>query len=238
MSSPRLVVGAPIYRREWCLPYWFAYVASACREAGFDNWGYVFVVPESDPSVPILWEESGSRDVDIVFSGEDLARPDERSWVQPGRYAHMAALRNMLLGRVRELEPDLFLSLDSDILLHPLALVDMFDMVAGGFDAASSKAFMTPKGLAAPNYGHFAGYGGMVRVDAVGEQEVDVIMAIKMMTPAAYHIDYEVCDVAEDLTWCAAARAAGLKLGWSGAHASKHLMMPDMLNQEDGRVGF
>jgi hypothetical protein len=83
-----------------------------------------------------------------------------------------------------------------------------------------------------------SGGGGLIRVDGRGCHKADVIMAVKLMSPAAYNVDYEVHRQGEDIGWSIAARKKGVKLGWDGRTVSKHLMTKDALDKIDKRVGF
>jgi hypothetical protein len=239
VESVRLLVGCPVSQRAWILPAWFDHVAQSCEAAGVREYGTVFVVADADPSVAVIRDaEAVGIQVSVVLSDEP-PREDERCWSRPGRYAHMALLRNKLLAAVRSASPDLFLSLDSDVLLHEEAVSEMLYVLDRyEFGAVASKTFMTPKGTAAPNFGALSGYGGLLRRDSTAVMPVDVIMAIKLMTPAGYAVDYVPDGHPEDIGWSSAARRAGVKLGWSGRVCSKHVMNPSMLDMIDPRCGF
>lgn len=233
-----LLVGCPVYRREWVLPRWFEHIEKACRVAGFKDWGYVFAADAQDPTTDMLRELAGARLTTVVLTDDDLARPDVRDWTVAGRYEHMVTIRNALLDAVRDLSPSMFLSIDSDMLIHPQALAGMVSMLADGYDAVGAKAYMTKRGTAAPSYAHFGVPGGLARSDSSGNLTVHAIMAIKLMTSAAYHIDYVAHQHGEDIGWSRAAGAADLKLGWYGQHCSKHVLDADMLLAPDPRCGF
>lgn len=232
----RLVVGCPVRQREWIIRDWAVHLAAACWHAGIEDHEIVAVGHRDDVTIKAL--RCQSRPLHVVEVDEPAAA-DERDWTAPGRYEHMARLRNLLLGRVRELEPEYFLSLDSDILIHPLALASMGKLLhERSFGAVGGKAHMKPHGRRAPSYASLTAAGGLLRFDSSGQFPVDVIMAIKLMTPAAYHVDYVEDGRAEDVGWSKAARAAGLTLGWDGTHTSKHVMTPEMLHEVDERCGY
>jgi hypothetical protein len=160
---------------------------------------------------------------------------DVRDW-RPERYRQMVELRNLLLGAVRDQAPDVFLSLDSDILLHADQLTLMFETLQG-YDAVGGRCYMTTAGTRFPSWGRL--YNGMLqRYDATGTFQVDVIMAIKLMSPAAYHVDYTFDLQGEDVGWSRNAVSAGLRLGWDGRVAAKHVLAPHLLTARDARVGF
>jgi hypothetical protein len=66
----------------------------------------------------------------------------------------------------------------------------------------------------------------------------DIIMAVKIMAPAAYDVDYQYHFHGEDIGWSAACRAKGLKLGWDNRHINKHVLVPGMLATVDRRLGW
>ena len=63
-------------------------------------------------------------------------------------------------------------------------------------------------------------------------------MAIKMMSPKAYNIDYESHIHGEDLGWSKAVKNAGGQMLWDGQVASKHVMNMKMFDVVDKRVGY
>jgi hypothetical protein len=225
----KLTVGCPVRDRAWIIGDWYDHVDRACTEAQFEDFNLVVIGAQGDTTFSTLVARS-TRDVHIIYSGE-VASPDERDWQQPGRYDHMAALRNRLLRKVRQLQPDLYLSVDSDVLLHPQALVDMLGLLATGkYGAVGSKTYLSDRSRI-PNYASFAA-GGLFRPDANGRFPVAVLMAIKLMTPDAYAVDYAGDPLGEDIAWSKAARRAGVRLGWSGVTTSRHVWSRDQLTAE------
>jgi hypothetical protein len=63
-------------------------------------------------------------------------------------------------------------------------------------------------------------------------------LAIKLMSPRAYNIDYRFHHQGEDIGWSVAATEKGLKLGWDGRICSKHVMAADQLQLVDPRCGY
>lgn len=228
----RLAVGCPVAFREWVLPRWFDHVEKACHVAGVAP-EFTFVCDRRDPSwdcitmlapdatlVPCLTTKGG----------------DVRRWNQH-RYLEMASLRNELLREVQDSSPDAFLSLDSDILVHP----DQIGMLLEDldrFDAVGGRCYMTATGVRFPSYAQLSRSGGLRRVDASGVFPVDVIMAIKLMGRAAYGMHYSADPQGEDVGWSKTARAHGLALGWDGRVVAKHVLAPHLLDVVDSRVGF
>jgi hypothetical protein len=163
--------------------------------------------------------------------------PEKRVW-NPERFHRMVYLRNLLLGAVRNLSPDHFLSLDSDILLHPRALASMMELAGSSYDAVGGKAYMTAKGTWCPSFGYISSSRGILRYESTDVLRVDAIMAIKLMTPSAYLVDYEFHEQGEDIGWSLACKREGVTLGWDGRVTNKHVMHEKALDALDQRCGF
>lgn len=234
-----LLVGCPVRNRTWIIKQWFDHVEHACRLAGVEP-GYVFVADPDDETAQLLavLTLSKGRECHFVWTKEDLALGDLRTW-DPARFERMVELRNQLLGQVRELAPDRFLSLDSDILLHPQVVKNLLESTKR-FDAVGGATYMTPSGLEYPSCGWNRGSAGFVRrpIEAKGVIPVGVIMAIKAMTPAAYAVDYQANPQGEDIGWSLACEQAGVRLAWDNRYSSKHVMAPADLNRIDERCGW
>lgn len=206
---------------------------TACDEAGFDPF-FVFVASEAD-APGVTWDNS------IVRLVEEPQREDKRDWSRQ-RLLHMVYLRNILLDEVRSINPEMFLSLDSDMLLNKMSIVGMLE----GFKeddawAVGGKAFMS-KGRLHPSYGRFnspnKSWTGFKRQDSNLLLKVDVLMAIKMMNRSAYNVDYVFHRQGEDIGWSSAVADAGGKLFWDGRYCSKHVMDPKLLGVIDERCGY
>lgn len=217
-----IIIGGPISRREWIIERWYDHAWFAVDRAGVDA-RFLHVVNIHDtPTRDRLDHDS------IQVLTEEPKRQDTRTWNHK-RYAHMANLRNLGLAAVREHAPDYFLSCDSDILLHPDAILTLLDALEHPaleritFDAVGGKCFMTDTDQYT-SCGMMSRTGGIRRVDTPnGVFACDVIMAIKLMNPAAYAIDYQFHKHGEDIGWCLAARAAGVRIGWDGRVLSNHV---------------
>lgn len=226
-----MLVGCPVSHRAWVLPTWYEHVERACAEIG-EKPEYVFVLDPNDRSTAEIVLEHPPV---VVFQVDEDRSADVRDWSHD-RFAHMAQLRNHLLSVVREIEPEFFLSLDSDILLHPDALKNLIQSTER-FDAVGGATFMTGAGTSCPSFGLFT-RDGLRRDLAGGVFPVDVIMAIKLMKPAAYAVPYVAHKLGEDIGWSKNCTAAGVKLGFDGRAYSKHVMSPAALGRTDPRVGY
>lgn len=235
--TPRLAVGCPIWKREWVLPAWLVAVENACYEANVIP-DYIFVAdPRDEPGQSIIQDfcKTFNRNCWMIWIEEENV-PEKRVW-NDERFHRMVYLRNLLLGGVRNLGPELFLSLDSDMLLHPHALKSMLELV-GDFDAVGGKAYMTEKGSWCPSFGYITANRGILRYESTDVLRVDAIMAIKLMTPLAYLVDYEFHEQGEDIGWSLACKAEDVTLGWDGRVTNKHVMSEKALNAIDQRCGF
>lgn len=237
----KLLIGCPVRSREWVLPTWFWHVEASCAEAGIEP-SYLFVVDPRDSTNRIIDEISLMRKVvklDAV-DDQDYAPEYEHNWGVPGRLSLMVELRNTLLQGVRTAEPEYFLSLDSDMLATPKMVSNMITTIETDerrFDALGYKAYLAP-GKDAPTYALYKRNGGISRRDCEGVFSVNVIMAIKLMTPSAYYVDYEFHAQGEDIGWSLACAEKGLRLGWFGLETCKHVMERSMLGKVDKRCGF
>lgn len=241
----RVVIGAPVRRREWIAEKWLDHIAWATVDAGIhdDALKLVFVSHPDDPTNDVLQKATTCYGLDAIFV-DDSERPEalERCW-SPSRLHTMVRVRNLLLEQVRDLQPDVFLSLDSDILLNKRAIRSMLRLLATGGRlrpaAASHCVFLDRLSTRFPNYAMLTDRGNMRREYVEGDlMGVHVIMAAKMMTPRAYNVDYEYDRRGEDIGWSLAARQQGLHLSWTGKVISKHCMEPGDEHKLDKRVGY
>ncbi len=239
----QIFIGAPTVNREWIIHDWINKTFGAISSLSDDfDFGFMMVSPEYDKGTKAV--EDFCLAMNHCFYHvvvEDKKEDDKRHW-NHDRYHRMVYLRNLLLDRIRLVNPDYFLSLDTDILLHRDCISNLIDTQKSLMaDAVGGKTYMTTRGVMSPSYGMFRQQQvsqGIRRRDSAGVIKVDVIMAIKLMTPAAYAVDYEFHTHGEDLGWSAACKRKGLSLYWDGKVTNKHVMEPRMLNEIDLRVGF
>lgn len=238
-----VLVGCPLYRRDWIIGEWLTHVEDAARRARVVP-GYIFAVDPRDPTVPIVdrfCERHERKLVHVWCEEPSLDRPDAHVW-NPARYARMVYLRNELLAGVRKHAPVWFLSLDSDILLHADALTNLLETARErGFDAVATKVYLSETGRECPNYSmtrHPRGRGGFHRPDSEGVFRVDILMAATLMSPVAYGVDYEPHYYGEDIGWSLACGRNDVLLGWDGRVVSKHVMVRTELDAVDKRCGF
>lgn len=239
------LIGTVTAARGWCIEHWWRFAEISARQAGLDP-QFVLLAGHQDPTPDVLLD-AGATNLWVVRI-DDTRDHDAHDWADTGRYERMVELRNQLLHVVRDLAPPMFLSLDSDILLHPEAFGRMTGML-DRFDAAGSACFLSGQraqpppnwrpACKAPNYALLSSDERLNRNWQPGlEHPVDVLMAIKLMQPAAYQVDYGYHRQGEDIGWSKNATGAGLNLGWTSKVVSKHLMSPWMLDVIDPRCGY
>lgn len=234
----RLLIGCPYSDRGWILDKWIDHVNLACFNAGISDFQFIFVAGNKNKKD--LNDLSSLENSIVRVIDEDL-REDKRRW-NDSRYSHMTYLRNELLSGVREYAPDLFLSLDSDILLAETAITSALSALSVHTDACAvgMKCYMSETTRVHPSMGYWSD-GDMIRFyrrDTDDIATVDIIMAAKLMKPFAYNIDYSWHKNGEDLGWSANVKSAGGKLIWDGKVSNKHVMSKNMITVIDKRCGF
>lgn len=229
-----IIVGCPVYERAWVLNAWFDHLDVACE--GYDIEFVFAYTPGTDDTGEILIERGsqiGPTQVMIVTEGDHSTK---RNWANQSRLETMAMLRNVLLDRVIELQPDCYLSLDSDILVPP----DIFPRLIAGlnsYDAVAPLVFLGSGQISNAFY-----YQGHVRrrVQIYNALQVcDVICAAKLMSPEVYNnVRYGYHPQGEDIAFSDSAKAVGYGLGIDTSLRCKHIMRPDQLEKPDARVGW
>jgi len=243
-QNPKLLIGCPIRSREWAVEAYFDHAVPAARNAT-DNFAFTFVVPKDDEAtIDAIHVASRKHEVNtrLAFTTEP-SREDKRIW-NTDRYEEMCVVRNAFLRQARDgaHKPDYLLSLDSDIQIHPQQIKGMIEHLEEHpeWAAIGGKTYLSATGKQHPSYGQLKrGHkSAFLRSDSEGVFQVDIIMAIKLMTPAAYEVDYKANRYGEDIGWSIEVNAAGLKLGWDGSIASKHVMTEAHNGREDPRCGY
>lgn len=233
------MIGCPIQKREWVVSDWFWYASKSCVEAGL-NPAFIFVMDESEEPLNTIIHNQAElfrSNLFLCSIGEE-ERDDKRVW-SSFRFEKMVELRNFLLDGVRRVNPPLFLSLDSDILLNKNVIKNLVETLnEKNCDAVGGKTFMTHSGTMAPSYAKINKNGNLLRNDSAGVFKTDVLMAIKLMTPSAYNINYKFNRHGEDIGWSKNCKEAGLSLFWDGRESSKHVMRKEDLQKVDIRVGY
>ncbi len=247
----KVAVGCPIRDRAWIFEEWLEHVRIAFDLAGISpTWVFAIGVGPSgkDDGTQKLVTDLYRNEPGIWTEINEPPLKEGRLQWNGDRYHQMVDYRNRLLGLVQAIKPDYFLSLDSDILLHPSALVCLLDTIQAKhvtkgapihWDAVGGKAFLSERGNTMVTYGNLGpNGGGLRRMNSDGIFPVEIIMAVKLMTPQAYAIPYSYSVWGEDIGWSQNCNNAGLHLGWDGCVASKHIMRRENLGKVDNRVGW
>lgn len=222
--------------RAWVLPTWFEHIERAFHYLDVELI-YAFAIGSCDDDTELVIYEHAPNAL-VTFTSEAPIPDTATRWAQE-RFGEMAIARNALLGLVRAEDPDYFFSVDSDILLHERVIPNLIETYfAQPWAAVGGKLYMTPSGTHCPSYAFNKAAGGLAREDSEGVFQVEIIMALKLIGADALQVDYGYSDKGEDVSWSLACRDAGLKLGWDGRVANKHVMVKRQLYEADPRVGF
>lgn len=234
----KLLIGSPMYKRTWILPHWIKCIIN--QSLPIKDIGFVFEVsPDDKETIEALetWRKFDRRipyfnikvRSDIPhFQHENFGR----QW-SISKYMNMVSLRNSLLTTVKEVQPDYYFSLDSDILItNPNTLELLIAHILSGADAVNPLMFMTPVGTMYPSVMNW-------RSDAPDKAyrkeqyplgtyfESDVIMAAKMMSKNVYNtVEYTVHEQGEDVGWSLNCKNKGFRL-----HCASHIYAPHIMSE-------
>jgi hypothetical protein len=232
----KLLIGCPMYKRSWILPHWIRCIVN--QSLPIEDIGFVFEVsPDDTETIQSLeaWKKYDNR---IPYFNIKIRKDiphfqhenNGRQWTL-SKYQNMVSLRNSLLTTVRDVSPEYYFSLDSDILLtNPNTLELLIAHIKSGADAVNPLMFMTPFGTMYPSV--MTWREGMARKAFRQEKyslgtyfKSDVIMAAKMMNKKVYsNIDYSVHEQGEDVGWSWECKEAGYNLFCASYIYAPHIM--------------
>jgi hypothetical protein len=236
----KILIGCPIYKRAWILNHWIGCINK--QSVDLSNIGFIFETGPNDPeTISILetWSRLEKRFKHFeAVSRDDISHHEHiangRNWTV-SKYENMVSLRNSLLSKARELEPDFYFSLDSDILLeNPNTIELLIAHIKSGADAVSPLMFMTPQGDLYPSVMNWRedipNKAMRHRRYPLGTYfQSDIIMAAKMMSKKVYqNIDYTIHEQGEDVGWSLNAKNAGYKLYSASYIYAPHIMSEAM----------
>jgi hypothetical protein len=236
----KLIIGCPIYKRDWILPEWIRCIIN--QSIDMKDVGLIFETSPDDFETTnslITWKRLDKRFQTFeINERKDIPHFEHenngRQWTM-SKYHNMVSLRNSILQRVREYQPDYYLSLDSDILLqNPNTIELLIAHIKDGADAVSPLMFMTPMDSRFPSVMSWKDedYSVAYRKEKypLGDYfQSDVIMAAKMMSKNVYNnVDYQFHKQGEDLGWAKNATEKGFKLYSASYIYAPHLMSKDM----------
>lgn len=229
-----VLVGCPVFERDWVLGRWFDHLESWPLELGF-----VFAyTPGSDSTLDIIQSRAPDATIIVVEDGDHSV---ERNWGKRSRLETLADMRNEILRTVRVLGPDFYLSLDSDVLVAPWEESHtLFNSVrrGGEFDAISPLAYLGAGDVS--NAFHWRG-DHLTRLDKAKRygvpQPVGVLCAAILMNPAAYNTgSYSYDMLGEDIAWARSVRRGPVRLGFDSSVVFDHVMSQEQLHVNDARV--
>ena len=234
----KLIIACPIYKRNWILPHWIRCILK--QSVHMSNIGFIFEVSPDDPETTQALKAWKAIDKNIPYF-QIIERPDiphfehqnnGRQWTL-SKYQNMINMRNSILSKVREVEPDYYFSLDSDILIENSNTLELLVAhIKDGADAVAPLMYMTPVGKDFPSV--------MTWKDEIGEKayrkkdypigtyfKSDIIMAAKMMSKKVYmNVNYEFHQQGEDLGWSKNAGLQGFNLYSASYIYAPHIMSP------------
>ena len=135
----KLVVGCPVHERGWILPAWLEHL----RDWKADIELVFVVTPGEDETVDIIdnitWAPVHT------FEMLEGTHGTERDWGNKDRLDTLVACREALRREAAVLEPDLFFSVDSDILVQGGSLPKLLYALAD-YDAVSPLVYLSDHG--------------------------------------------------------------------------------------------
>lgn len=236
-----VLIGLPVFRREWILPKWFEYIEA--QDFPLEDLGFLFNVDPNDMATIKILQSFYDRHPELKHFEFIETHSDKHSAHEEGtrlwnkdQYSFMVKLRNQLLHRVSEINPDRYFSLDSDVLLEsPRTISELVQLTASGtgIDAVSPLMFMMPDNIVFPNsmtwmngtigdkgyrHTHYP-FGSLFKSD--------IIMAAVMMSQQVFrNARYEWHEQGEDLGWSAQCGLRGYHL-----YLASYIYCPHIMSQ-------
>lgn len=245
----RLIAGCPVANRAWSLDHWFKCLAGQTRRP--DWLVFVHGGEPGDPTERALWDLGRAYDFGLaVVHDEQPPRPRHDN----ERFRTLTKSRNELLDHVQMLDADMFLSLDSDIMLEQPDIIERLEqlVVEDGHDLASPVTFLHP---AAPTawspaeaacWAYNAGWwvpGGELDgcrrpwarppVEDIpwgAKVTIDIPMAVWLGNRRALQCRYQWHDQGEDVGFAQELERAGLSSVWDTGMYAWHCWEPRLLD--------
>jgi len=237
----KIIIACPIYKRDWILSHWVRCILK--QSINISNIGFIFEVsPEDKTTVAALraWKQI-DKNIPLfdIIERSDIPHFEHqnngRQWTL-SKYHNMINMRNSILLKVREYQPDYYFSLDSDILIeNPNTIELLIAHINEGADAVSPLMYMTPVGTNFPSVMSWKEdwKGSRDQSYPIGTYfKSDIIMAAKMMSKKTYmNVDYEFHQQGEDLGWSKNASKNNLNLYCASYIYAPHIMSPVHLSE-------
>jgi len=154
----KVVVGAPVAARAWSLPKWFQCIYSQTRVPD----EFVFVIGEvgDDQSRQIIHDHVPQAKLSYAIDQTRYVPRMERASVETRFvYGDFAWRRNRLLQMVQKRDPDVFISLDTDLMLEDPTTIERLLELLERAPVAAPLTYLHPTGAASEcfNAGWWAG---------------------------------------------------------------------------------
>jgi len=221
-----IVIGCPIFEREWVLPRWLQSVFNQGLSPG--DISFVFGITDGEDNTRELVEKYGDkvRDTYIIDCNDQVCFRDRN----PARFYPLAEIRNRMLAQIQEINPDYYFSWDSDIMLPENALKQL---VEDDKDIVSPWVELVP-GIPncvslIPNTRAFRRNKPIPHYYPKGElYPVDICFACVLMKPVAYGIMYEWHQGGEDYGWGLNLLEAGIQCWMDSRIEGHHIFNKDV----------
>jgi glycosyltransferase involved in cell wall biosynthesis len=225
----KIMIACPVRNRAWILPRYLKSISDL--EYPSEYLCYCFVINDCIDSTPnLLADFARERPGQVKIIVQNLGRRQSKSHLR-GYYhfAHLAQLRNILLLAFQKSDCDYLFSVDSDILLPPLALNTLLEddcaiisaLVCNGHELGDPSIHNILK---------HDGQGGWIAIRDFPRNrvfEVDCTGAaylLKREVIDKYGVRYSATYGAEDIGFCQDAASKGLKIFCDGRVECEHHM--------------
>lgn len=233
----KYLIGCPVFKRDWILPEWFKCIEA--QSVDLTDIGFLFLMSaqDKDPDTYKVIFDWQAKHPEVAHFNiiEDAAHkhrahaPGTRAWRLPD-FKKMATMRNTLLEHVRVLQPEVYFSLDSDILISNPHTLETLSRELVNFNAVSPLAYMSPADTRHPNVLSWKRVPGQETI-RTGKYPIgtvyksDIIMAAVMMDPEAYTKSHYVTHPAgEDVGWAYVMNCNRLTMGHVSNIYTPHIM--------------
>ena len=225
----KLVIGAPVKDRAWILPLWLESVHSQFASAGLEPHIVCLYSESSDETLELL---TGAG-VEVIYDdepGRSTSEIEGHNWGHFETYDYMSRIRNRLTDHVRNSGADLFLSLDTDIILPPGGLSELVEYSSTHPGVVSPAVNMSWQAVAwnvmnwtQPDFHLSAAY----RAPGVpSEGHVEILMAAMLLDRVAMTVcEWRPHVQGEDVGFGQSAREHGVDLWWVPSISCDHHMI-------------
>lgn len=220
-----VVIGCPVFEREWILPRWLQSVFN--QQVQPEDITFVFGITDGNDNTRGLLEKYGEQVHATHFIDcNDLPSFRDRN---SARFHPLAEIRNRILEKVIEISPDFYFSWDSDILLPdgslPKLIADDKDVVAPYVELTKG----TPNCVS-----RIPGSNAFRRVKPIHHNypkdslyPVDISFACVLLKPVTYGILYKWHQGGEDYGWGLNLLDAGIQCWMDSRIVGHHYLNKD-----------